>query len=62
MHPADGTPHMAIPNRRLSKRLYRLTAETLIAWGENDRLIPHAYGLQAICCRTSNLRPWRALI
>ena len=23
-----------IPNRRLSKRLYRLTAETLVVWGE----------------------------
>lgn len=32
-----------IPNRRLSKRLYRLTAETLIVWGEDDRLIPSAY-------------------
>jgi pimeloyl-ACP methyl ester carboxylesterase len=32
-----------IPNRRLSKRLYRLTAETLIVWGENDRLIPPEY-------------------
>ena len=32
-----------IPNRRLSKRLYRLTAETLLVWGRQDRLIPPAY-------------------
>jgi pimeloyl-ACP methyl ester carboxylesterase len=32
-----------IPNRRLSKRLYRLTAETLIVWGALDRLIIPAY-------------------
>ena len=32
-----------IPNRRVSKRLYRLTAETLIVWGEDDKLIPSVY-------------------
>ena len=32
-----------IPNRRLSKRLYRLTAETLLVWGAADRLIVPAY-------------------
>ena len=32
-----------IPNRRLSKRLYRLTAETLLVWGASDRLIIPAY-------------------
>jgi pimeloyl-ACP methyl ester carboxylesterase len=32
-----------IPNRRLSKRLYRLAAETLIVWGAADRLIVPAY-------------------
>jgi pimeloyl-ACP methyl ester carboxylesterase len=32
-----------IPNRRLSKRLYRLTTETLVVWAEHDRLIPSAY-------------------
>jgi len=32
-----------IPNRRLSKRLYRVTAPTLILWGQNDRLIVPAY-------------------
>ena len=32
-----------IPNRRLSKRIYRLTAPTLIVWGESDRLIPPVY-------------------
>jgi pimeloyl-ACP methyl ester carboxylesterase len=32
-----------IPNRRLAKRLYRLTAEVLIVWGGADRLIVPAY-------------------
>ena len=32
-----------IPNRRLSKRLYRLTAPTLVLWGAEDRLIPPVY-------------------
>jgi pimeloyl-ACP methyl ester carboxylesterase len=32
-----------IPNRRLSDRLYRLRAESLIVWGESDRLIPPVY-------------------
>ena len=32
-----------IPNRRLSKRLYRLTAPTLVVWGVADRLIVPAY-------------------
>jgi pimeloyl-ACP methyl ester carboxylesterase len=32
-----------IPNRRLSKRLYRLSAPTLIVWGAADRLIVPAY-------------------
>lgn len=32
-----------IPNRRLSKRLYRLTAPTLLVWGKSDRLIPLVY-------------------
>ena len=32
-----------IPNRRLSKRLYRLTAPTLLVWGESDKLIPPVY-------------------
>ena len=31
-----------IPNRRLSKRLYRLSASTLLVWGESDRLVPTA--------------------
>jgi pimeloyl-ACP methyl ester carboxylesterase len=35
-----------IPNRRLSKRLYRLTADTLLVWGAQDRLIIPAYGKQ----------------
>ncbi|MGH2901889.1 MAG: alpha/beta fold hydrolase, partial [Solirubrobacteraceae bacterium] len=32
-----------IPNRRLSKRLYRLKAPTLLVWGREDRLIPLVY-------------------
>jgi pimeloyl-ACP methyl ester carboxylesterase len=32
-----------IPNRRLSKRLYRLVAPTLVLWGAEDRLIPPVY-------------------
>ena len=32
-----------IPNRRVSKRLYRVTAQTLVLWGEVDRLIVPAY-------------------
>jgi pimeloyl-ACP methyl ester carboxylesterase len=35
-----------IPNRRLSKRLYRLTTETRIVWGARDQLIPAAYADQ----------------
>jgi pimeloyl-ACP methyl ester carboxylesterase len=40
-----------IPNRRLSKRLYRLTADTLVVWGAADRLIVPAYAAR-----------WQALI
>jgi pimeloyl-ACP methyl ester carboxylesterase len=32
-----------IPNRRVSKRLYRLTAETLVLWGRSDKLIAPVY-------------------
>jgi pimeloyl-ACP methyl ester carboxylesterase len=32
-----------IPNRRLSKRLYRQTAPTLIVWGRDDRFLVPAY-------------------
>jgi pimeloyl-ACP methyl ester carboxylesterase len=32
-----------IPNRRLAKRLYRVTAPTLLAWGRQDRLIAPVY-------------------
>jgi pimeloyl-ACP methyl ester carboxylesterase len=32
-----------VPNRRVSKRLYRLSAETLVLWGEGDKLIPPVY-------------------
>ena len=33
-----------IPNRRVAKRLYRVTAETLVLWGRQDQLIPPVYG------------------
>jgi pimeloyl-ACP methyl ester carboxylesterase len=32
-----------IPNRRLAKRLYRVTAPTMLAWGSEDAYIPPAY-------------------
>ncbi len=32
-----------IPDRGLKKRAYRITAPTLLLWGESDRLIPQAY-------------------
>jgi len=32
-----------IPNRRLSKRLYRLRAPTLLVWGESDQVVPPVY-------------------
>jgi len=32
-----------IPNRRVSKRLYRVGAPTLVAWGDADRYIDPAY-------------------
>jgi pimeloyl-ACP methyl ester carboxylesterase len=35
-----------IPNRRLSKRLYRLSVPTLIVWGREDQLIPPVYADQ----------------
>jgi len=40
-----------IPNRRVSKRLYRVTAPTLILWGQGDRVVVPAYA-----------RRWAALI
>jgi pimeloyl-ACP methyl ester carboxylesterase len=40
-----------IPNRRLSKRLYRLSAPTLLLWGASDKLIVPTYA-----------RAWAALI
>lgn len=33
-----------IPNRRLSKRLYRITSPALLLWGDSDRLIDPCYG------------------
>ena len=32
-----------IPNRRLSKRLYRITNPTLLLWGDDDKLLPAPY-------------------
>jgi pimeloyl-ACP methyl ester carboxylesterase len=33
-----------VPDRGLAERLYRIRARTLIVWGEDDRMIPTAYG------------------
>ncbi len=33
-----------IPNRRLSKRLYRITTPTVLVWGAQDKLVPPLYG------------------
>lgn len=32
-----------IPNRRVSKRLYRLCTETLVLWGRDDAFVPPVY-------------------
>ena len=32
-----------IPERGLSKRLHRITADTLIVWGEQDKMVPSVY-------------------
>jgi pimeloyl-ACP methyl ester carboxylesterase len=42
-----------IPNRRLSKRLYRLTTPTLVVWAEDDRLMP----ADAYAARWQSLAP-----
>jgi pimeloyl-ACP methyl ester carboxylesterase len=34
-----------IPNRRVSKRLYRVTTPTLVAWGTEDRYMDPSYAL-----------------
>ncbi len=33
-----------IPERGLAQRMYRIKAETVIVWGESDRMIPPVYG------------------
>jgi pimeloyl-ACP methyl ester carboxylesterase len=33
-----------LPDKGLSKRLYRVKADTLVIWGMNDRLVDPAYG------------------
>jgi pimeloyl-ACP methyl ester carboxylesterase len=40
-----------VPNRRLSKRLYRLDADTLVLWGASDKFIPPVYAMR-----------WKALV
>jgi pimeloyl-ACP methyl ester carboxylesterase len=35
-----------IPDRGLSKRLHRVSAPTLIVWGESDRVVPPAYAAE----------------
>jgi len=32
-----------VPNRRVSKRLYRVAAQTLVLWGAHDKLMPPVY-------------------
>jgi pimeloyl-ACP methyl ester carboxylesterase len=32
-----------IPDKGLKKRIHRITASTLLVWGEHDRLLPRAY-------------------
>ena len=32
-----------LPDKGLRKRLYRITAPTLVIWGNNDRLAPPGY-------------------
>ena len=32
-----------IPDKGLKKRIHRVTAPTLLVWGEDDRLVPRAY-------------------
>ena len=32
-----------IPNRGLGKRLHRVSAPTLLVWGERDGMVPPAY-------------------
>ncbi|MGH7316635.1 MAG: alpha/beta fold hydrolase, partial [Candidatus Rokuibacteriota bacterium] len=32
-----------IPDKGLKKRIHRVTAPTLLVWGEHDRLVPRAY-------------------
>jgi len=32
-----------VPSRRVTKRLYRISAETLVLWGAQDRLMPPVY-------------------
>lgn len=34
-----------VPERGLAQRLYRITARTVILWGEQDRLYPPVYGM-----------------
>ena len=40
---ATGKLCWPIPDRGLHKRLHRITAPTLLVWGEHDRLAPPAY-------------------
>jgi pimeloyl-ACP methyl ester carboxylesterase len=40
---ATGKFMWPIPDKGLQRRLHRVTARTLIVWGEHDRLIPPVY-------------------
>lgn len=50
-----------IPNRRLSKRLYRITNPTLLLWGAQDRLFPPVYGERFRSLLTSTSAELRVL-
>jgi pimeloyl-ACP methyl ester carboxylesterase len=44
-----------LPDKGLSRRLYRLKAETLLVWGRQDRLVDPVYG-EAFASAIGNAR------
>jgi pimeloyl-ACP methyl ester carboxylesterase len=51
-----------IPERGLSERLYRVTAKTVLVWGDSDKLIVPAYGdaFQSAIARSQLVRVAKA--